>query len=335
MFIVNKSELEKIIDFPSALEEIKKSFIAFSEKKVLAPPPFFFYLPEENGEICLKTALIEGLPTYTVKIVSVFKSNEKIGLPTLTGTMIVFNSKTGKLLAVLNEDGWLTNLRTACAGALVDRSFRQNSARNLGVIGAGNQAEWQTRLVLGQNKGYQTVYAFDINQKKIQQYIDRMRSLFPTVSFVISASIGQLVEAADTIFTVTPAIEPLILPEMVKKGVTIIGIGADMPQKCEISPDLYAKADKIFVDSLESNLLLGGISRSIDQKKISSENINSEIGDVFAGKKEGRANDKEIIIVNLVGIGSQDTFIGNLVYQKCKVSKMRYIGNTYLTLIKR
>ena len=251
-----------------------------------------------------------------MKIVSVFKSNEKIAMPTLTGTMVIFDSKTGRLLAVLNEDGWLTNLRTACAGALVDRSFRQNSARNLGVIGAGNQAEWQTRLVLGQNKGYQTVYAFDINQKKIQQYIDRMRSLFPTVSFVISASIGQLVEAADTIFTVTPAIEPLILPEMVKKGVTIIGIGADMPQKCEISPDLYAKADKIFVDSLESNLLLGGVSRSINQKKITPENISGEIGEVLAGKREGRANDREIVIVNLVGLGSQDTFIGNLVYQK-------------------
>ena len=316
MFTINKSELEKIIDFPAALEKIKKSFIAFSAKKVLAPPPFFFDLPDENGEICVKTALAEDLPTYTMKIVSVFKSNEKIAMPTLTGTMVIFDSKTGRLLAVLNEDGWLTNLRTACAGALADSYFRQSSAQSLGIIGAGTQAEWQAKLILRQNGGYQTVFVFDINRQKSKQYTDKMKLLFPEVLFVVSPSVERLVEAADTVLTVTPATEPLIFPEMAKEGMTIIGIGADMPQKCEISPDLYARADKIFVDSLDSNLLLGGVSRSINQKKITPENISGEIGEVLAGKREGRANDREIVIVNLVGLGSQDTFIGNLVYQK-------------------
>jgi len=316
MFIVNKSELEKIIDFPSAIAEIEKCFVAFSGGKVINPPPFQFNFPNNNGEICIKTALVEGLPTYTIKLVSVFKSNEKLGLSTLTGTMNVFDSRTGKLLAVLNEDGWLTNLRTACAGAIADKYFSLRLTQVLGIIGAGVQARFQAKAILGQNKNYKKVYIFDIIQEKVEKYLEEMQKTFPQVSFSSCESVEELAKLSETILTATPATVPFLKPEMIKDGATIIGVGADMPEKCEFAPDLYVRADKIFVDSRESNLLLGGISRSIKEKKLTIDDITGEIGEVIVGKKQGRQNEQEVIVINLVGIGVQDTFIGNFAFQK-------------------
>ncbi|MDD5750205.1 MAG: ornithine cyclodeaminase family protein [Candidatus Pacebacteria bacterium] len=315
MLKINKKQLREIIDPSTAMAEIEKSFVAFSTGKVILPLPLVFDLPKNNGEICIKTALVEGLPTYTVKIVSVFKSNENVGLPTLTAVMNIFDSATGKLLAVLNEEGWLTALRTACAGVLVDRYFRKKLVSNIGVAGLGVQAKFLIKMILEQNKGYKKVCAWDIRQEKILAFINEMQKQFPEVIFSSCPNIDELTEESDTILTATPAKEPFLILNGRRPGLTIIAIGADMPDKCEISPQSYAKADKIFVDSIESNLVLGGIAKSLKQGKIFEKNIAGEIGEVFCGAKQGRINDNEFIIVSLVGVGVQDSFIGNLAYK--------------------
>ncbi|OGH68469.1 MAG: hypothetical protein A3J66_01695 [Candidatus Magasanikbacteria bacterium RIFCSPHIGHO2_02_FULL_47_14] len=316
MRIINKEELKKSLSFTEAVGEIEKAFSAVSQGKVAMPPPLVFELPECRGEICIKTAFAPELPTYTIKQVSVFSKNAYSGLPTLTGTMNVFDSTTGMLLAVIDEGGWLTNLRTACAGAVADKYFRTSRASALGIIGAGAQAEFQLRVILSLNKNYTRVYIWNRTPEKAKQLIKKLRQDFQDIIFETSETISHIVAASDTVITVTPSTEPLITADLIQNGKTFIGVGADMPEKCEIEPAAYKKADKIFVDDIQSNVVLGSIARGLKENTLTLEDITGEIGEVIGGKKQGRTDDRESIVVTLVGIGAQDTYIGNYAYNE-------------------
>lgn len=315
MRLVSQAEIENNINFSEALKVIEASFVAASEKKVILPPPLVFALGETKGEICIKTAYDGNLPTYTIKQVSVFQDNPKKGLPSLTGTMNVYSSATGELLAVLNENGWLTNVRTACAGTIANKYFSQSNATTLGVVGASTQAFFQLKILLSQSKNYQTVFLWNRTKDKLDEFITKITKIYPNINFIICNTVADVVKKSDTIITCTSSRLPLLMAEMVEGGKTIIGIGADMPEKYEIEGAVFQKADRIFVDNKDSNFVLGDIANAVSSKNITKEKITGEIGEVISGKKKGRDDDDQLIIVKLVGIGAQDTYIGNYVYQ--------------------
>ena len=316
MKIININKIKKLFLNKEAIKELEKSFVSFSMRKIVSPPPFAFNLPNNNGEICVKTALIKNLPTYAIKLVSVFKSNTKIGKSTLNGTIVIFDSSTGQCLAILNEQGWLTNQRTACAGTIADKYFRKQSANSLGLVGCGQQGKFQLSMILGQAKNYNKVYLWNRTYIKAKILIKNIKNIFPKIDFFICRNLIRLVNKSDTIITTTSSTMPLLTSNMIKKGVTIISVGADMPEKCEIDPKLIKKMNKIFVDSIDSNLILGDISRAIKNKVINKNKITGEIGEVINKNKIGRVSDSEKILVKLVGIGIQDTAIGNYIFQK-------------------
>ena len=314
MIVISQKQLKSKITISRAIQSIKEAFIASSSGKCVAPLPLVFELPKKEGEICIKTALVEGLPTYTIKQVSVMNKNFKKGLPTLNATMNIYSRATGKLLAILNEEGWLTNLRTACAGAIAEEIFRKKTSSVLGIIGAGTQASWQAQVILSRTKNYKKVIIWNRTKKRAVILRDELIKKYPKIEFSVASSVDNLVSESDTIVSVTAAKSPLIRDNMIIGGKTIIGLGSDMPNKCEVDPLLYARANKIFVDNVKNNQLLGNIKRAIDSGNIKPKDISGEVGVLLCTKKIGRNNDTELILVSLVGIGAQDTCIGNLAY---------------------
>lgn len=315
MIIISQKKLKEKISIPIAVESIKKAFIASSFGGVIMPGPLVFELPKNKGEICIKTAVVKNLSTYTIKQVSVMNNNTKRNLPTLNATMNVYSRDTGKLLAVINEEGWLTNLRTACAGAIIEKMFRKNNYGVLGIIGAGNQASWQIKVILFNQNKYKKIIIWNRTSKRAIVLKNKLKKVYPKINFEVVSCVNDLIKESDTIICVTASQVPILKSPMVnKKGKTIISIGSDMPNKCEVDPLVYMMADKIFVDNIKSNILLGNIKHAIDSGCIQLKNITGEVGNLLYDNKKGRENDNQLILVSLVGIGSQDTYIGDLAY---------------------
>lgn len=323
MIIISQKQLKEKISLLLAIRSIKKAFIASVFGNVIMPPPLVFELPRKLGEICIKTSFNESLSTYTIKHVSVMSENINKNMPTLNATMNIYNSITGRLLAVINEEGWLTNLRTACAGSIAEKIFRKNNYNTLGIVGAGVQASWQIKLILHNKNNYKKILIWNRTSKKAIILKNKLSKIYPKIIFETTCYLKDLVLVSDTIICVTSSQAPIIKNNMVTRGKTIISIGSDMPNKCEIDPLIYARADKIFVDSIESNRLLGNIKHAIDSSNIKLKNISGEIGSILNSKIHGRDNDKELILVSLVGIGLQDTYIGNLAYKTFLNNKTR------------
>ena len=120
--IINHSQLKQCIELGSDLIPIiENAFIQLSNGNTTMPPILRLDIKEYHGEADVKTAYIKGLDSFAIKVASAFFNNPSIGLPTSSGLMILLDSKTGLLKAVLLDKGYLTDIRTAIAGSIASK----------------------------------------------------------------------------------------------------------------------------------------------------------------------------------------------------------------------
>ncbi len=128
-----------------SVNAVALGFTRLVEGNVSLPPVIRVDVDANQGEVDIKTAYIKGLDYFAIKIASGFFGNPSIGLPYGSGMMVLMSAKTGFLEAVLLDNGYLTDLRTGIAGAIVARHLAPSHIETAGVIGSGIQARYQVR----------------------------------------------------------------------------------------------------------------------------------------------------------------------------------------------
>ncbi|WP_253272992.1 hypothetical protein [Halomonas sp. PR-M31] len=123
----------------AALEAIEEGFKALGRGDVVQPPILSMAIEESNGEVDVKTAHIRGFERFAIKVSPGFFDNPKLGLPSLNGLMMVFSAKTGLVDAVLFDEGYLTAIRTALAGAIAAKHLSRENSRRVAVLALANR----------------------------------------------------------------------------------------------------------------------------------------------------------------------------------------------------
>jgi len=88
-------------------------------------------------------------------------------------------------------------------------------------------------------------------------------------------------------------------------------MGSDGHDKKELFPEVLARADKIFCDSIAQCRWLGEVHHALEAGVIDQKKISGEIGEIILGLKPGRLSDQEITIADLTGLGVQDAAIAS------------------------
>ena len=147
--ILTEAELRQCVRLDKQAVDITEQAFTQLEKGVVTMPPVLsMAMPSVNGEVDVKTAYIQGLNTFTIKASPGFFDNPARGLPSLGGLMVVFCAQTGVVKAVLLDNGYLTDVRTAAAGGVAARHFAPSQVQTAGIIGAGVQAALQAQALL-------------------------------------------------------------------------------------------------------------------------------------------------------------------------------------------
>ena len=147
--ILNSSEIKKCVHLNEQLiPVIEDAFKSLALGKTTMPPILRLDIEKYHGESDVKAAYIEGLDSYAIKVASGFFNNPKLGLPSSNGLMILLDSQTGVLKSVLLDKGYLTDVRTAIAGAIAAKHLSNKEVANAGIIGAGIQAKMQLEALL-------------------------------------------------------------------------------------------------------------------------------------------------------------------------------------------
>ncbi|MDF0733896.1 ornithine cyclodeaminase family protein [Pseudomonas entomophila] len=307
MKVFDKPRIVASLDLERAVGLIEQGFVAFSEGQVQVPPVQNFAFAPSNGDCCVKSAWVQGSDTFTVKVSTGFYDNPAQGLESNDGLVLVLSARTGQPLALLQDGGWLTGIRTALAGRIAARLLAPREVRAIGVLGSGVQARLQLEQLMAVTDCRQLL----VWGREVARLAD-YRAFAEGLGFAVrvTADAEVLARASNLIVCTTPSRVALIKREWVQPGTHITAVGADAPGKQELDPALVAAAGRILVDSVEQCSRYGEVSHALAAGLIERRQL-VEIGAVLGGHAPGRLDDEQITLADLTGVAVQDAQIAN------------------------
>jgi len=309
--VIDKASILKVLDgtSPAALmAAIERSFTSYTSGEATVPPVGSLEFEAPPGGVHIKYGYLATSPYYVIKIASGFYDNPKIGLPSSNGLNLVFRQQTGELAAILLDEGYLTDLRTALAGAVVAKHFAPPQVDRIGIIGTGLQARMQLEQI-GKVTACREVIVWGRSEQKTEAYRHDMEARGFRVSTTLNA--GELTRTCNLIVTTTPSKKP-ILPAGLRPGSLVIAMGADTPGKQELAPAILAKADLIVLDSYSQCTHHGEIHKAYAGGLLRESQL-IEIGDALMAKDRHKRTPETIVVADLTGIATQDMLISELV----------------------
>jgi len=230
--------------------------------------------------------------------------------------MMLLSARTGLLDALLLDNGYLTAVRTAAAGAVAARALSRADSRSVALIGAGEQAALQLqalRLV----RPIENVRVWARDSAKAEAFSAELaRDSGLTVT--LCASIDEAMADVDIAITCTPSREPLIEVRHLHPGLHITAMGSDAEHKNEISPLALAQVDRYVADRLSQTRILGELHHALAAGVIADESGLAELGQVLAGQRPGRTSEAQVTLCDLTGTGAQDTAMANLAFERAR-----------------
>lgn len=307
--IFHEAELRKAIRLDNAvIDVIERAFAALGSGKVVMPPVLSMEIADANGEVDVKTAYIPGFEGFAIKVSPGFFDNPKIGLPSLNGLMILFSAKTGLVKALFLDNGYLTDIRTAAAGAVAARHLAPSVVDTAGVLGTGLQARLQieaAHLV----RPFERVLVWGRDEHKARDCAEDIKKRLG-IAASAETDPARLVELSQLVVTTTPAREPVVKSDWLHPGLHITAMGSDQAGKNEIDPNALAVADLYVCDRVSQCEKLGELRTALEAG-IWKKGQPAELGDIILGKTGGRVSGNDITICDLTGTGAQDTAIAN------------------------
>ncbi|MDM8166096.1 cyclodeaminase [Roseovarius sp.] len=312
--IMTEAELREVVALDlETVDVIEAAFAALAGGEVVMPPILSMDLPAANGEVDVKTAYIPGFEGFAIKVSPGFFDNPKLGLPSLNGLMILFSAQTGLVKALFLDNGYLTDIRTAAAGAVAARHLAPEVVKTAGVIGTGVQARLQMQaahLV----RPFERVIVWGRDEQKAAECAKDLKNSLGVEAEIVSDP-AQLVAESQLVVTTTPAKEPVLKAEWLHPGLHVTAMGSDQDGKNEIEAAALVKADLYVADRGSQTEKVGEL-RSAIAAGLWTGGTPVELGDVITKKSEGRKSAEDITIADLTGTGAQDTAIASHVAAK-------------------
>ncbi|MGJ8529684.1 ornithine cyclodeaminase family protein [Maritalea sp.] len=304
MHLLNQEQIAEHCKFFALADAIRDSYIAVSKGEATIPPVGYLPIKNQNADCHIKFGHLHADKIFLVKIATGFYDNPSKGLPSSNGMMVAFSAQTGEVVAVLQDEGYLTDQRTAIGAAIATKALANADAHKVLVIGAGIQAEQQIiahhKILKGRDLEF-TLWARDV--QKAADLCAKLKA--QDILVTPTQNLEQACGDAQVILTTTPSRAVLVESDWVKAGTHITATGADAPGKYELDPKLVARADILVADQITQCLDHGEFSNA-HSKGLIKETDCIELGNVLAEPNLGRRSAEQISIVDLTGLASQD-----------------------------
>jgi len=311
--IVEKGEIEEVIERTDPFELIRyneKAFTAYTDGKAIIPPVGTLTFNSPPGDVHIKYGYIREESYFVVKIASGFYENPQLGLSSSNGLNLVFSQKTGKLVVILLDEGYLTDIRTAIAGAIVAKYLAPKKVKAIGIMGTGIQARLQLEF-LKNVVDCTKVIVWGRSMEKLNSYKEDMgKSGYDIETTMDSSLIGR---KCNLIITATASTSAILFEEDLQKGVHITALGADTIGKQELDLSILERANLIVLDNAKQCKTHGEIHKSFEKNLLKNQQI-VELGEIISAGAYKR-REEDITIADLTGIATQDIQISKFILE--------------------
>ena len=293
--ILTHDDVQAALPMPEAIDIMKNAFGQLSAGN--ATVPLRSKISSDKGDTLLMPAYLRSSQDLGIKIVSIYKDNLSLGLPTVTAIAIVLDPQTGLPKALIDGDS-LTAIRTGATGGLASELLSRRNAKTVALFGAGVQGRAQLQGVMTV-RSITPVNLIDLSLSAAQKLADEISTWAsaPTVNLVSNPR--EAIQDADIIITATTSSDPVFNGNDLRPGTHITGVGSYTPQMREVDEITVGRA-MIVVDSREACLSEAG------DIIIPKAAIDAEIGEIINGFKKGRQTDHEITFFKTVGVAVED-----------------------------
>ncbi|MFW9903223.1 MAG: ornithine cyclodeaminase family protein [Candidatus Thorarchaeota archaeon] len=316
--IIHLSQIKEVLKTIDPLLLIEEGFKAYSQGRVVVPPVGEMIFKDPPGDCHIKYGYIRGGDYYVVKIAQGFYENPQKGLPSISGLNILFSQKTGEVLCILLDEGHLTNVRTAAAGAVVAKYLAPEKVKRIGILGYGIQGKMQLEYLKDVVQCRDAI-VWGRREAGLEKYKEDM--VDSGFSITTTLDIHEITTTCNLIITCTPSKVPLIKVDQVQKGTHITAMGSDTSEKQELDTEILQIADRVIVDSIPQAASRGECFHAMTDGKITKDDM-VELGTIISNKSLQRQTDTEITVADLTGVAVQDIQISKAVYEGIKAQKI-------------
>ena len=315
MQILDRVQIADLIRPDIAAAMIEDAYRAVAAGTANLPPVGYIAFPDVGGDCHVKFGHITGEPLFIVKIATGFAGNAALGLANNSGCSIALDARTGQVIAILADEGIMTDIRTGIGGAIATRLLARPDSRLVGIVGTGEQARQQVRWL---RRLWDGPLEFALWGRSPERADDAVRDLGREGIKVSRAEQLELMcRSSDIVITTTASRAPIVQSDWIRPGSHITAVGADAPGKQELATALVARADVIVADLTSQCIDHGEIATAIAAGQLAIGRV-TELGNVLAGTSVGRTTPEQITIADLTGLAVQDIAIARSVLATVK-----------------
>jgi threonine dehydratase len=302
--LIELDTIQAAIGRADALAVVRETLRRLAAGEVTVPVPLGLQTTE--GEVHVKGAAFAGSPYLVFKVATGFPGNAATGRPVNDGFIMVLDAQTGALHAQLADHGWLTDLRTAAAGALAAQLLARPDAHVAAVLGAGGQARFQL-AALAEVRELTKVHVWARRSDQARRYAAEMSEQLG-IEVVVADTVRAAVEAADILVTTTSSREPLVRAEWLRPGTHITAMGSDFADKQELDAEVLGRADLVVADSVRDCAESGELHHALAAGVLRTDQV-VELSDVVSGASVGRTGPEQITVADQCGLGAYDAAV--------------------------
>lgn len=310
------ADVDRLLDYDGTIAEMGRVMQELSASVQNQPlRQVFEFLPDK-----LFGVMPGVLPDHEMlgaKLVTVFPEPGTAGRRRHRGVVVGFDAESGRVRAVADADR-VTAIRTACASAAATAVLARPDAACLAIFGCGTQAETHVEA-LRRVRELQEIRIWGRSFEKAQDFAFKVAER--TGIYANAFREGRdAARAADILCTVSGAQEPILRSAWVSPGAHVNLVGSSHAGPVEIDSDLVVRG-RYIVDDLAAVQAAGAeYLAALAAGAIAENHIAGEIGDVLAGRIDGRRSMDDVTIYKSLGNIVQD--LAALSYI-CRVAAMQ------------
>jgi alanine dehydrogenase len=295
--LLREKDVETLLTMDKTLELVERVHREYSTGNAIDVPRERSRLPKAALHIlqgAVPSAGIFGYKAYT-------SSREGVRF-----VVYGFSAERGNL-DIIVEANYLGMMRTGAAGGVAAKWLARPDAKTMGVFGAGWQAHSQIEAVSRVRK-LERVKVWSRTAEKLQKFCEEMRSKLG-LEVMPAASPQDCVQGSDIVTAITTSATPVFNGEWLAPGTHVNGAGSNSLLRQEIDETTVRRANPVVVDSRPSALKeAGDLLPALEKGRLHAGAL-TELGEVIAGTRPGRASAEQITLFESQGMAIQDLII--------------------------
>jgi ornithine cyclodeaminase len=311
VLILDEAEIRDLVDAEVARTAIEGAFRALHRTEATLASVISLPFRDPDGVAHIKAGHLHDDAVWTVKVSTDFDPGDG-GATRHGGLMLVVSATDGTLVAVLGDNGFLTELRTGAAGAIAADLLARRDVTTAAIVGAGSQARYQIEALL-RVRPIELVHVASRSRERARIFVDDIAKL--GISARLCDSVQEAVGGAGIVITTTPSTVPLVEADWLDPGTHVTAVGSDEPSKHELAPRVLARAGVVAVDDRRQAASFGELHHAIEAG-MRTEDDTVTLGELLEGNAQGRVGDEDITVADLTGVGVQDAAIASLVVRE-------------------